>query len=519
MLNFVRNHQRWLQFILLLLILPAFVLTGVASFNGSSSDNVVAKVGAREISQQEFSSRYQDLINNARQQEGAQFDISRYQTPEIRSVLLTQMADEVLLEELLKKGQMAVTDQELIQALARIPGMPKTEQGTIDMEAYKQVLAEQQTTPAMHQQALRIDLLKQQMNPAYSVLPLPYQNDFISKFFGRMRTIELKSVDLTPYMEQANITPEQLQAYYDQNKAQFATQDSYDIEYAKIPVSSTNASASQITDADIKEAFGADATPEQLAKVRQDPNQSKAVLEQVVQKRVAAQLDGLIAKSPQDVATVVKSFNVSVQQVKNMGTQVDENTPDFLQQANIREILLNSVQADSKKIAPVTALPSGDLLVARVTQYRAAGTRSFDEVKADIEQQLRREAAVAKAAEDAQSGLAAQSASNSIGAPISMTWVSSSSPLVTPAIAAKSMGMPANQLPALAVVTDKARVDVIRVVKEDALPAQELARLNQLGQQIWYTPNQDLTYSAYMSALRERAGVKLYPERIRINQN
>ena len=43
MLDFVRTHQRWLQFILLLLILPAFVLTGVASFSRSSSADVVAK--------------------------------------------------------------------------------------------------------------------------------------------------------------------------------------------------------------------------------------------------------------------------------------------------------------------------------------------------------------------------------------------------------------------------------------------------------------------------------------------
>jgi peptidyl-prolyl cis-trans isomerase D len=46
MFDFVRTHQRWLQVVLLLLILPAFVLTGVATFNsGSGSADTVAQVG------------------------------------------------------------------------------------------------------------------------------------------------------------------------------------------------------------------------------------------------------------------------------------------------------------------------------------------------------------------------------------------------------------------------------------------------------------------------------------------
>ena len=93
------------------------------------------------------------------------------------------------------------------------------------------------------------------------------------------------------------------------------------------------------------------------------------------------------------------------------------------EEPKLREALLNASQAESKNIAPIMALGSGDLLVARVNEYRAAGARSFDEVKAEIEQQLRREAAVAKAAQDAQNGLGAQSASNSIGVPQMASWI------------------------------------------------------------------------------------------------
>ena len=513
MLDFVRTHQRWLQFILLLLILPAFVLTGVASFSGSSADNVVAKVGSREISQQEFASRYQRFVENARRQMGEQFDATYYQSPEAKSAYLTQISNEALVEDMLSSGKMTASDMEVAQALARMQGMPKNAQGGIDEAAYKATLAQQGLTPAAHQFGVRADLVKAQLSPAYSLLSLPVSSDFMKSFFGRARVLEIKSLDLTPYMAQTNVTPEQLQAYYDQHKTQFNTPDVFDVEYAVVPVQGSGASAS-LTDEDIKAVFGNDATTEQLNKVRQDPNQSKVVLAQVGQKKLAARLDELIGKTPQDLGAVAKAVGATVQQAKGLTRQAAGNTPDVFKDAKVREALLNATQAESKNIAPIMALGSGDLLVARVSGYRAAGVRSFDEVKSEVEQQLRREAAVAKATQDAQNNLNGQSAGNSIGAPQMASWFGGS-PAVTPAIAAKVMNMPANGLPALIVVSDKDRVDVVRVVKEDSLPPDQAAQIGQLAQGVWNGPNESLAYGAYMAALRERMGVKLYPERIK----
>lgn len=516
MFDFVRTHQRWLQFILLLLILPAFVLTGVASFNGSASDTALAKVGDREITQQEFTARYRRFVDNARQQMGDHFDAAYYQKPEAQTAFLTQMSNDLLFEDLLASGKMTVSDAELVQALAQMQGMPKNAQGGIDEAAYKAALAQQGLTPAMHQAGIRADLVKEQMVPAYRALSLPVSTDFMTKFFGRARLVEIKSVDLTLYMAQVSVSPEQVQTYYDQHKSQFNVPDAFDVDYTVIPVAGDGGAASSLSDEDIKAVFGADATPEQLAKVRQDPNQSKVVLEKVVQKKLAERLDAQITKAPQDVAAVAKLFNAKVEQAKGILRQAMPNEPVVFQDAKVREALLNATQAESKNIAPVMALTSGDLLVARVVNYRPAGVRSLDEVKAEVEQQLRREAAVAKASEDAQKNWANQSASTSIGNAQYLSWLGSD--VATPAIAVKAMNLPVANLPALAVVADTDRVDVIRVVKEESLPPQQLAQMTQWAQSVWNTPNENLAASAYMAALRERMGVKLFPERIKVAQ-
>ena len=133
MFDFVRTHQRWLQVILLLLVLPAFVLTGVATFDGgSNSADTVAQVGERQITQREFAARYQSMIEAARAQEGENFDATMFQKPETQAAFLTQLVNEALIEDMITTGQMTATDTEVAQTLAKMQGMPKNAQGEID---------------------------------------------------------------------------------------------------------------------------------------------------------------------------------------------------------------------------------------------------------------------------------------------------------------------------------------------------------------------------------------------------
>lgn len=515
MLNFVRQHQRWLQFILLLLILPAFVLTGVATFGGGSHQaDAVASVGSRTITQQEFSARYQRWIETQRQSQGDKFDADYYRQPQTQQAFLTQLLNGAMIDELVQSGHMTAGDVELQQALANLADMPKTAQGTIDVAAYKTALAQQGLTPAQHQAGLRTDLIKAQLTPAYSVVNLPFEIEFLKSFLGQMREVEIKPVDLTPYIAQVQVTPEQVQTYYNQHADAYSVADTYDVAYAEIPLNGKGAGATALTDDEIKSVFGSDATGEQLNAVRKDPNQSKAVIEKVVLKRRAGEIDALVAKTPQDLNAVAKSLNVPVQQAKGLTRVAGATTPTVFADAKIREVVLNANQAEAKTIAPVMALSNGHLLLAQVTAFQAAGKRPFEAVKAQIEQQLRTEGAVKLAAADVQKNLAGLSAAQPIGAPQAVTWAGVQN--TSSALVAKAMSIPLNTLPALAVVTDKDHVSLLRVVKQTALSAEQLAQMGQWAQTAWGMPNDGLVFSAYMAALRERMGAKIYPERLKI---
>jgi peptidyl-prolyl cis-trans isomerase D len=75
MFEFIRTHQRLMQFLLLLLILPSFVLVGVSSYNNRGGGNDgVATVDGKSITQQEWEAAQRRQLDQARQMMGEQFD-------------------------------------------------------------------------------------------------------------------------------------------------------------------------------------------------------------------------------------------------------------------------------------------------------------------------------------------------------------------------------------------------------------------------------------------------------------
>ena len=68
MFDFVRNHMRKLQFILLLLILPSFGFLGLQGYKGMSEGGnlSLAEVNGESIKQSEWDSAHRDQVEQVR---------------------------------------------------------------------------------------------------------------------------------------------------------------------------------------------------------------------------------------------------------------------------------------------------------------------------------------------------------------------------------------------------------------------------------------------------------------------
>jgi peptidyl-prolyl cis-trans isomerase D len=156
MFDFIRNHQRWMQLILLLLIVPSFVFFGVQGYSGfMSSEPELVSVGEQPITLGQFNQARTSQLEQVRNALGAQFDPAAFDTPEFREQLLNRMVDERTIALAAAKGRYSVSDETLRRTIAAIPAVQ--EDGQFSSQRYRDVLAAQGMTPTSFELGLRRD--------------------------------------------------------------------------------------------------------------------------------------------------------------------------------------------------------------------------------------------------------------------------------------------------------------------------------------------------------------------------
>ena len=111
MFEFIRNHQRWMYGILLLLIVPSFVLVGVSSYTDKGSDaNTVATVDGQKVTQQEWDNAQRAQIDRYRQAMGDKFDQKMLDTPEARKAVLDNLINDRVISATIAREHLTVTD-------------------------------------------------------------------------------------------------------------------------------------------------------------------------------------------------------------------------------------------------------------------------------------------------------------------------------------------------------------------------------------------------------------------------
>ncbi|HEY4315981.1 MAG TPA: SurA N-terminal domain-containing protein [Herbaspirillum sp.] len=256
MFDFIRNHQRLMQLLLLLFIFPSFAFFGLESYTRmNGGDDTVAKVAGENISQQDWDAAQRQQLDRMRQMFGDQIDTKLLDTPETRRASLDNLiAQRSMLAEV-KRENLQVSDQSLAQNLLTIPGLVKPD-GSFDNDQYKMLLGAQGMTPALYEARLRQDLALQQLNGAVqgSAFAPKTVAARMSDLNDQERVVQQILFKNSAYADQVKVSDDMLKTYYDKNSAQFQVPEQARIEYV---VLDSAAAASQVTvsDADIKSYY------------------------------------------------------------------------------------------------------------------------------------------------------------------------------------------------------------------------------------------------------------------------
>jgi peptidyl-prolyl cis-trans isomerase D len=311
MFEFIRTHQRLMQILLAIIIVPSFALVGLESYKGFGEDaTTIAKVAGQAVTQQEFDTALRNRLDTYRQRMGAQFDQKMVDTPAFKQNLLDQLIAERAIAAEVNRSHLSISDVQLQKAITEMFGGP----GTFDMERYKQILASQGMTPAMNDARMRRDMALQQLAVAVEGTGFAPRSvaKTLSDIGAQEREVQELLLPVADFVPQVKVTDAMVKAYYDKNAKFFEVPEQAKIEYVVLN-SDAVMSKIAVTDADIAAYYAANqaafTTPEtrRAAHVLIALKKGASAAETAAAKAKADAIVAELRKNPADFAKVAKT--------------------------------------------------------------------------------------------------------------------------------------------------------------------------------------------------------------------
>ncbi|MFI0546131.1 MAG: SurA N-terminal domain-containing protein [Brachymonas sp.] len=234
MFDFVRKHNRWMQFGLLVLVVPAFVAISFYGYSQNSTGPEVAKVGNTAITQMQWDQEVQRQGQVLRQRDPS-FDASLLDAPEQKYRVLEELLRQTVLQTATQKMHLRASDAQVAQALAQDPNIAslRGSDGTMDMKQYQALLAANGLTVAQYEAKVRQELSERQLQEDVYGTTVTVQNlrQVLGQALLQSRQVQLARFASADYLAQAKPTPEQEQGYYQQHRDMFKVPAQIDMQY------------------------------------------------------------------------------------------------------------------------------------------------------------------------------------------------------------------------------------------------------------------------------------------------
>ena len=403
MFDFVGKNKRVAQVILAIITLP-FAFFGVDSYirRMETGEQEVAKVGSDKISQAEFANALREQQDRMRGMLRERYDPAMFDTPEVRFNILEQLINQRLLGQVSQKQNIIVSDDVIRQYIMDFPAFQ--ENGKFSPEKARSLLASQGMTEAMLEQQMRQQLQFQPLQDPFG------QSAFVSRasaeqymrLNGQQREIAAASIDTAPFMAQAKPDDAAIQAHYDRNQQAYQVPEQVKLETLTLTMDSLLPKVT-VEPQEVKAGYdGAMATysePEQrqashiLIAAKQDAKAS----DKEAAKKKADDLAAQAKAAPDKFADLAKKNS------EDPGSKEQGGDLGYFGKGAMDKPFEEAVFAMKKAGEIVGPIESAfGFHVIKLTGIRAEKVKPFDEVKTQIEQDLKRQRASKLYAEAAE---------------------------------------------------------------------------------------------------------------------
>ena len=405
MFDFVRQHNRIMQFLLVLLIFPSFVLFGIEGYNRFHDKGaVVASINGQDITQADWDNAHRAQVERMRNAMPTA-DIKIFDTPEARQATLDRMVRDRVMQAAAEKLRLGVSDQRLafeLQQDANIASLRRPD-GTLDMDRYRQLLGSQGMSPEMFEARVRAELAARQVIQGISQSSFAPNvlADVTLNAFYQQRQIRVARFDSADFVSQVKPTDDDLQAYYQAHQEQFLAPERADVEYVVLSLASLQRNIT---------------VPE--AELRSFYEQNQARLANLEERRVshiliaaepsagAAERDKARAKATALLAEIKaapdKFADLARKNSQDPGSASKGGDLDFFARGAMVKPFEDAAFSMQKGQTSDVVETDFGFHILRLTDIRTPKQKSFEESRASLEEDARRQLAQRKFAEAAE---------------------------------------------------------------------------------------------------------------------
>jgi len=403
MLDRMRRHKGWLKWSLALVCL-AFIIFYIPDFLRSTPDampnDMVARVEGRTITVQEFRRAYLMQLQVYRAAYGGNVSEQMLKQLGLDQQILQQMVDEqAALAEAADRG-IEVTDAEVARHIVTMPAFQENGQ-FVGQARYTGLLRMQRPpmSPEEFEDSLRRSLVIDKLRTALTDWVTVSDEEVEQEFRRRNEKVKLQVAyfPVDSFRAGATATDAELAAWFDAHKEQYRIGERRKVRYLLIDVEALRAQ-NQPTPREIEKAYNDSidlySTPEQVRASHilfktegKDEAVVRATAEKVLQE----------VKAGGDFAELAKKYSEDEQSAKQGG-----DLDYFARGKMVPEFDQAAFSLEPGQVSDLVKTQFGFHII-KVTDKKPASTRTLDEVRPQIVDQLSFEKASARAADLAAS--------------------------------------------------------------------------------------------------------------------
>ena len=405
MFDFVRKHTKVMMFMMFLLIIPAFVLVGVDGYKRfNDGAGAVARVGGHDITQAEWDFAHKNEVERIRASSPT-LDPKLLDSPQAQYATLERLVRERVLGEAADKAMLVTSDVRLARDLQQNPAIASLRRpdGALDMERYRQLVASQGLTPEGFEARVRRDLSVRQVEAGVlaTAFAAPMVADVSLGAFFEKREVQFVNFAAADFAAKVTLTDAELQAFYDANKLLFQAPESVNIEYVVLDLDTIKKSIGT-NEQDLKSYYEQNVArlsgneERRASHILINAPKDAPAAERQKAKAQAQELLAQIRKAPGQFAELAKKNS------QDKGSAPSGGDLDFFARGAMVKPFEDA--AFTMKKGDISDVVESDFgyHIIQLTDVRAPKQRSFEELRAGIESDLKAQQAQRKFAESAE---------------------------------------------------------------------------------------------------------------------